>query len=167
MSENQLRHTHTPGVRSQMTDATDIQGNSHLRKSPVTWNKKRSMGTTQTTHHRLLSKSSTALPNKEASTQMNMRAWKWILAPLICQTKKCATQNQIESQAKNIIIVIKNGTGMRNPFSTVQRWAAIEVWKGKKTVWRIPHRKHQNRTRNPPHINVRWKKRRKKRKVSL
>lgn len=104
-------------------DAIDIQGNHHLRKSPVTWNKKRSMGTTQTTHHRLLSKRSTAIPNKEASTQMNMRAWRWILAPLplICQTKMCVTQNQIESQAKNIITVIKKGTGMRNHFSTVQR----------------------------------------------
>lgn len=78
----------------------------------------------QTTPHHLLRKKSTAPCNKEATTQMNMRAWSRILAPLplpLHHTKMSAMQNQIRSRAKNIITVTKKGTEMRNSFSTVQR----------------------------------------------
>lgn len=78
----------------------------------------------QTTPHRLLRRNNTALCNEEATTQMNMRAWSRILAPLplpLHHTKMSAMQNQIKSRAKNIITMTKKETEMRNSFSTVQR----------------------------------------------
>lgn len=170
MRENRLGRTHTLGVKSQVVEAIVTHGNPHLRKSPATWNKKRSRGITQTTHRHLLSRNSTAPRDKEATTQMSMRAWSQSLAPLtlLRHTKMSAMQNQIESLAKNIIRATKEGTRTRNRISTMQRWAAIEeVSKEKNPVWRVLYRNHQNRTRSPTHMNVRWKRRRKKRKVNV
>lgn len=170
MSENHLGRTHTPGVRSQVVQAIVTHGNPHLRKSPAAWNRKRSWGITQTTHRRLLSRNSTAPHDKEATTQMSMRAWSQSLAPLtlLRHTKMSAMQNQTESLAKNIIRATKEGTGTRNRISTMQSLAAIEEGlKEKNPVWRVLYRNRQNRTRSPPHVNVRWKRRRKKRKVNV
>lgn len=165
MSKKHLGRTHTPEVRSQVVEPTVTHGTPHLREeSPATWSRRRSRATTQTTHRRLLSRNSTAPHDKEATTQMSMRAWSQRLAPLtlLRHTKMSAMQNQTESWAKNIIRVTKKGTGTR------KRWAAIEeVLKEKSPVWRALYRNCQNRTRSPPRMNVRWKRRRKKRKVNV
>lgn len=154
-----------------MAGAIAARGNPHPRNSPATWKRKRSRGTTQTTRLRLLSRNSTALRNNGATTRMNTRAWRRNLAPLpplLRHTKTPAMPNRTESPAKNIITATKKGTGARSPINTTRRRAAIEGgWKEKSPVWRVPYRNRRNRTRGPPRMNVRWKRRRKKRKVGV
>lgn len=169
-SRNHLSRTHTPGVRSQVVEAIATHGNPRLKKSPATWNRKRiRRGITQTTRRPPLSRNSTALHDKEATTRTRMRAWSQSPAPLalLCRAKISATPNQTESRAKNIIRATKGGTGTKNRISTVQRRPATEeASTGKKPVWRFRDRNRQNRTRSPPHMTGRQKRRRKKRKVN-